>query len=100
MAKKLELERLRAYSDPEVTDLVCALADYHGLSKEQVFVGVGSDDVLAMSFMTFFNSKKPILFPHITYSFYDVWAELFKILYETKALNDDFEIVSGGGMSR
>ncbi len=91
--KKLDLEKLRIYSDPEVTKLVNALARYHGLSDDQVFVGVGSDDVLAMSFMTFFNSDKPILFPDITYSFYDVWAELFRIPYETKALNDDFEIV-------
>ena len=91
--KKLELEKLRLYSDPEVTELVCALADYHGLDKSQVFVGVGSDDVLAMSFMTFFNSDKPVLFPDITYSFYDVWAKLLNIPYETKALDEDFRIV-------
>lgn len=90
---RLELEKLRIYSDPEVTELVNALADYHGLKSNQVFVGVGSDDVLAMSFMTFFNSDKPIFFPDITYSFYDVWAELLKIPYETKALNDSFELV-------
>ena len=52
------------------------IAEYYGLKSSQVFVGVGSDDVLAMLFLTFFNSKKPILFPDITYSFYDVWAEL------------------------
>ena len=51
------------------------------LKDEQVFVGVGSDDVLAMSFLTFFNSQKPVLFPDITYSFYDVWADLFRIPY-------------------
>lgn len=90
---KLDLEKLRIYSDPEVSKLVGALADYHGLEKNQVFVGVGSDDVLAMSFMTFFNSDKPILFPDITYSFYDVWAKLLRIPYETKALDDDFSII-------
>ena len=47
-----------------------------GVNKDQVFVGVGSDDVLSMCFLTFFNSEKPILFPDITYSFYEVWADL------------------------
>ena len=93
-AVKQELDRLRLYPDPNATALVEAIANYHGLSKEQVFVGVGSDDVLAMSFLTFFNSDKPLLFPDITYSFYDVWAELFRIPYETKALDDKFEIVA------
>lgn len=55
-------------------------------------MGVGSDDVIAMAFLTFFNSDKPILFPDITYSFYDVWANLFKIPFEQKKLNDDFSI--------
>lgn len=88
------LQVLRLYPDPEAKDLVHAIAEYHGLDDEQVFVGVGSDDVLAMSFMTFFNSDKPIFFPDITYSFYDVWAELFRIPYELKALNEDFDIVA------
>lgn len=89
----LELEKLRVYPDPEAGELVEAIAGYHGLDKGQVFVGVGSDDVLAMSFMTFFNSDKPILFPDITYSFYDVWAKLLKIPYTAKALNEEFQIV-------
>lgn len=92
LSAKIELERLRLYPDPAVTDLVQALAEYHGLREEQVFVGVGSDDVLAMCFLTFFNSAKPILFPDITYSFYDVWAELFRIAYERKAINASFEL--------
>ena len=53
-----------------------------------------SDDVLAIAFMTFFNSKKPILFPDITYSFYDVWAALFNIPFERPALDDDFNLVA------
>lgn len=53
---------------------------------------MGSDDVLAMAFMTFFNSEKPILFPDITYSFYPVWAEEFRIPFEKVALKDDFTI--------
>lgn len=86
------VHRLRLYPDPAVTDLVQAIADYKGLKKEQVFVGVGSDDVLAMCFMTYFNDEKPILFPDITYSFYDVWAELFKVPFEVQPLMDDFTI--------
>lgn len=85
-----ELEQLRLYPAPDAKELVDAIAGYHGIDRKQVFVGVGSDDVLAMSFLTFFNSDKPILFPDITYSFYDVWAELFRISYETKALDDNF----------
>ena len=72
--------------------MVKAIADYYGLKEDQVFVGVGSDDVLAMSFLTFFNGEKPVLFPDITYSFYDVWAELFRIPYERPALDDSFHI--------
>lgn len=87
-----EIKNLRKYPDPAATQLVEAIATYHGLSKEEVFVGVGSDDVLAIAFMTFFNGEKPILFPDITYSFYDVWADLFKIPYKTKRLNDKFEL--------
>ena len=69
-----------------------AIAKNYGLKDEQVFVGVGSDDVLAMSFLTFFNSQKPVLFPDITYSFYDVWADLFRIPYERPALDENFHI--------
>lgn len=94
MAAKQELDRLRFYPDPEAKDLVEAIAQYHGLNRNQVFVGVGSDDVLAMSFLTFFNSDKPVLFPDITYSFYDVWADLYRIPYATKALNDSFKLVA------
>ena len=89
-----KIDRLRMYPDPAVTELVEAIADYKGLDKEQVFVGVGSDDVLAMCFMTYFNSELPILFPDITYSFYDVWAELFRIPYETQPLDENFHIVA------
>lgn len=89
----MNADKLRLYPDPTVGDLVQAIADYYGLSKEQVFVGVGSDDVLAMAFMTFFNSEKPILFPDITYSFYDVWADLLRIPYECQPLDEQFNIV-------
>ena len=88
--RKIDDKKLRLYPDPQVTELVDTLADYYDVKKEQVFVGVGSDDVLSMAFLTFFNSKKPILFPDITYSFYDVWAELYRIPYERIALDEKF----------
>lgn len=85
-------DSFRKYPDPNVVSLVNAIADAHEVGKDMVFVGVGSDDVLGMSFLTFFNSDKPILFPDITYSFYDVWADLYRIPYITNALDDDFKI--------
>ena len=90
--KNLSTEELRLYPDPAAEMLVQAIADNYGLDKTQVFVGVGSDDVLAMSFLTFFNSDKPILFPDITYSFYDVWADLYRIPYRTCALDENWHI--------
>ncbi len=87
-----ELGQLRKYPDPSAEKLVGAIADFYGLKKEQVFVGVGSDDVLAMIFMTFFNSKVPVLFPDITYSFYDVWADMLRIPYEVQPLDENFKI--------
>lgn len=89
----MDESRLRLYPDPAAGSLVHALADTCGVSPEQVFVGVGSDDVLSVAFLTFFNSDKPILFPDITYSFYPVWADVYRIPYEKKPLNDDFRIV-------
>ena len=90
--KQLDTADLRLYPDPACEDLVNAIAAYYGLAPEQVFVGVGSDDVLAMTFMTCFNSQKPILFPDITYSFYDVWADMLRIPYTQIPLADDFTI--------
>ena len=91
--QEFDASRLRLYPDPSGTLLVEELARFYHLDKEQVFVGVGSDDVLAMAFMTFFNSDQPILFPNITYSFYPVWCNLFSIPYETPALDPNFCIV-------
>ena len=90
---EFQAESLRLYPDPAVTELTECLADYYGVGKDQVFVGVGSDDVLAMAFMTFFNSDKPILFPDISYSFYSVWAEEFRIPYIRPALDENFRLV-------
>ncbi len=98
-----QVDRLRKYPDPVVGKLVQAIADYNGVKKEEVFVGVGSDDVLAMIFMTFFNGKEPILFPDITYSFYDVWADMLRIPYHKVPLDanlcirpEDYDIENGG----
>lgn len=88
--RNFDCDSLRKYPDQDVSALVDALAGHHGLDREQVFVGVGSDDVLAMSFLTFFHSGKPILFPDITYSFYDVWADLYRIPYKAQPLDENF----------
>ena len=90
--KDFALDSLRLYPDPASTDLVKAIAHRYQVEEDQVFLGVGSDDVLAIAFMTFFNSGKPILFPDITYSFYDVWANLFQIPFERPALDEEFAI--------
>ncbi len=84
--------KMRLYPDPDSTVLVETIADYYNLSKSQIFVGVGSDDVLSIAFLTFFNSDKPILFPDITYSFYDVWADVYRIPYVQMPLTEDFRI--------
>ena len=89
---EMDTDRLRKYPDPASNVLVQALAKRYGVEENQVFVGVGSDDVLGMAFMTFFNSAKPVLFPDITYSFYPVWADLFRIPYETRSLDEEFRI--------
>ena len=91
--REMDADRMRLYPDPTCNALVHALAEYYGVKDEQVFVGVGSDDVLAMCFLTFFNSEKPILFPDITYSFYKVWAELFRIPYECPKVDESFHLV-------
>ena len=90
--EKFDTDRFRLYPDPAVTALVNELAAFHNVKPEQVFVGVGSDDVLAMCFLTFFNGSKPILFPDITYSFYDVWADTFRVPFQTKPLDENFNI--------
>lgn len=90
--EKMNTEAFRLYPEPACDTLVDALAETYHMDRDEIFVGVGSDDVLAMCFLTFFNSEKPILFPDITYSFYDVWANMLRIPFETKALDDDFQI--------
>ncbi|MDD2978553.1 MAG: histidinol-phosphate transaminase [Hespellia sp.] len=88
----MSIDKLRLYPDPTADALVSALAECYDLKKENLFVGVGSDDVLAMCFLTFFNSEKPIFFPDITYSFYDVWANLYRIPFECQKVDENFRI--------
>ena len=85
-------DQLRRYPDPEATKLVDSIADYYDVKSDNVFVGVGSDDILGMAFLTFFNSNKPILFADVTYSFYDVWANLYNIPYKVIPLDENFRI--------
>ena len=91
-AENMESASLRLYPNSNAQPLVDALAAYYHVKPEQVFVGVGSDDVLSMAFLTFFNSGKPILFPDVTYSFYDVWADLYRIPYRTCALDENWHM--------
>jgi histidinol-phosphate aminotransferase len=78
---------LRLYPDPEATELREALAAHHGVKPEQVFVGNGSDEVLALAFVALLKQPKPLLFPDVTYSFYRVWAQLFGLAFETVPLD-------------
>ncbi len=86
---------MRLYPAPDASELVDAIAETYGVNSSQVFVGVGSDDVISMAFMTFFGSEKPVLFPDITYSFYDVWAEVYGIPYVQVPLKKGFRIDPG-----
>lgn len=83
---------LRLYPEPESDALRAALADYYGLSSEQVFVGNGSDEVLALVFACFFTKSRPLLMPDISYSFYPVYADTFGVQAHTVPLDDDFAI--------
>jgi len=83
---------LSRYPDPDAQSLVRAIANQSGVSKDGIFVGNGSDEILAFAFRAFFNSTKPILFPDVTYSFYPVWCRLFGIPYEEIPLDADFRI--------
>lgn len=82
----------RLYPDPEVAGLRRALAEYHGLAIDQIFVGNGSDEVLAMMFPAFFNRTDTIAFPDITYTFYPVYAALYEVPCLTVPLKEDFTI--------
>lgn len=86
------VDQLRLYPDPNSSRLKGAIADYYGLRPEQVFVGNGSDEVLAFAFMAFFKQSQPLLYPEISYSFYPVYCQLLNIDAERLPLTEDLRI--------
>lgn len=87
-----DTDNLRKYPASDASDLKAALAKCYNINENQIFVGNGSDDVLALCFQSFFCSDKPILFPDLTYSFYPVWCSLFRTPYKTIPLDENFRI--------
>lgn len=90
--KSFDTNKLRFYPSANSTKLKEAIAKYYKVDVSNVFVGNGSDDVLAVAFQSFFNSEKPIVYPDLTYSFYPVWCSLFGIKYKNYHVGDDFRI--------
>lgn len=90
--KDFSADKLRFYPDANAYPLKKALADYYNVEAENIFLGNGSDDVIALCFQTFFCSDKPIVFPDITYSFYPVWCRLFNIPFKNYKLDESFRI--------
>lgn len=90
--RSFDTDRLRLYPDPDATELKEALAATYDVNKNQIFVGNGSDEVLAHAFMAFFRQPKPLLKPAITYSFYEVYAGLYGVDLVNIPLGSDFEI--------
>ena len=90
--RDFDAETLRLYPSADADDLRQDLADYYGLKPSQIFIGNGSDEVLSLAFLTFFNSDKPLLMPDISYSFYPVYAELYGTKTATIPLAADFQL--------
>lgn len=91
--KNFDASVLPLYPNPDADELKHSIALYHGLNDNQVFLGNGSDEVLALTFLTCFNGQEPILFPDISYSFYPVYCELYGMDYKMVPLNEQFEII-------
>lgn len=89
---KIDINNLKLYPNSDGEDLRHALALYHNLEDEQVFLGNGSDEVLALTFLTFFNGKEPVLFPNISYSFYPVYCDLYQMKYQEVLLDENLKI--------
>jgi len=85
-------DRLRLYPDPRATSLRETIAAYHGVTPAEVFVGNGSDEVLAHTFQSLLKHDAPLLFPDITYSFFPVWSQLYGIRHETVPLDGDLRV--------
>ena len=90
--KNFNADKLRLYPDANALALKQALADYYGVEVKNIFLGNGSDDVIAVAFQALFNSDLPIAYPDLTYSFYPVWCSLFGISYKTYPVGEDFRI--------
>lgn len=90
--ERYKTKNLRLYPSTDAKSLRKKLADYHHLEVEQVFIGNGSDEVLSLSFLTFFNSQSPLLMPDITYSFYPIYCELYRIPFQKVPVDDDFKV--------
>ena len=85
-------ESLRRYPDPDSSELRAAYALREGLEPDQVFLGNGSDEVLAHTFQALLKHARPLLFPDISYSFYPVWCELYEMRYQSVPLTPDFRV--------
>lgn len=85
-------DTLRLYPDPAATELKTAIATFYDIPPQQVFVGNGSDEVLAHAFQGLLNHQQPLLFPDISYSFYPTYCKLYDIDYQQIPLTDSFEI--------
>jgi histidinol-phosphate aminotransferase len=85
-------ERLRLYPDPTCDDLRAAIASYYGVDRGEVFVGNGSDEILSLVFFSFFKRERPLLFPDITYSFYEVYCTFHGIAGKRIPLREDFTL--------
>ena len=90
--ENIKIDQLKLYPNSDGEELRHALAQYHGLNDDQVFLGNGSDEVLALTFLTFFNGKDPVLFPNISYSFYPVYCDLYQMKYQEILLDQDFKM--------
>ncbi len=90
---QFDFRLLPLYPQPDADELRESIAKYHNISADHVFLGNGSDEVLALTFLTCFNGDEPILFPDISYSFYPVYCELYGMNYHKIPLNEHFEIV-------
>ena len=88
-------DELRRYPDPESSDLKRAFAQRHGLQPDQVFLGNGSDEVLAHVFQALLRHEAPLLFPDVTYSFYPVWSELYGVDWRAVPLAADYSVEPG-----
>ena len=83
---------LRLYPDPDISDLKNKIAKKYKIETENIFIGNGSDEILAFSFMAFFNRGDKIYYPNITYSFYSVYSDLFDLNEKKIPLKEDFSI--------